>query len=119
MEDEDCEEGFCPFDDEEAFWRLEDHDAFVLKDFNVALFSPARCEKARKVRASAEEQPFRKPQSGGKANMAGDSTTDQSYWGTTGKQPWYQKGKGKPFNKPRDKTKDSGKGDRGKGKPRL
>ena len=31
--DEDGAEGFCPLDDKEAFWQLEDHDAFVLTRF--------------------------------------------------------------------------------------
>ena len=51
--------------------------------------------------------------------MADATTTDQSYWGKEGKQPWYQKGKGKPFNKSKDKTEDPGKDDKGKGKTKT
>ena len=56
VEDEDGAEGFCPLDDEEAFWQLEDHDAFVLKRFPRRTLKSGKGSKRReKVRASAEE----------------------------------------------------------------
>ena len=62
-----------------------------LEDFNVGLLSLARGEKERKARASAEEAAF-----------------NPSENHTQAARP-YQKGKGKPFNKSKDKSKDPGK----------
>ena len=45
--------------------------------------------------------------------MADHSTTDQSYWGKKGKpQPWYHKGKEKPFSEPKNKATDPDAGKR-------
>ena len=53
------------------------------RDFTVGLSSPAgrKGKKGKGRRQRGRVQLFRKPQSGGKASMAGDSNTDQSYWG--------------------------------------
>ena len=123
VEDEEGAEGFCPLDDEEAFWQLEDNDAFVLRRVPRRTLKSGKGRKGRKGKGKRRRgsfRPYRKAQTGGKANMAEDSTTDHSYWGKKGKpQPWFQKGKGKPFSKTKDKGKDPGKDDKGKGKTKT
>ena len=103
------EEGFCPFDDEEASWQLEDHDAFVLKRFPHQTLKSGKWRKGKKGPLD--------PNQAARPTMVEETTTDQSYWGEKGKQPWYQKGTGKPFNKSKDKTNHPGKDEKPKPLP--
>ena len=67
-EDDEGAAGFCPLDDEEAFWQLEDYDALVLTRFQRRALKSGKRLKGKGKRRRGRFQPFRKPQPGGKGN---------------------------------------------------
>ena len=61
VEDAEGNEGFCPCEDQEAFWQLEGHDALIFaENTRSAFLSLPRCEKVerQKERYSAEGAAF-------------------------------------------------------------
>ena len=84
VEDEEGAEGFCPLDDEEAFWQLEDHDAFVLKRFQRRTFKSGKGRKGRNGKGKRRRgsfRPFRNPQSSS-AEPYQDDWGQSAWWST-------------------------------------
>ena len=111
MEDEEGLEGFMATNDEETLWVLEENGAFIARKVSGRTVR----FKKRKVKGISGSKkgnhqrggfnPFRKSDSGGKANMANKNQDpyNQAYWGK-GKEKKWKKGKSK-FQCPYDGNK--------------